>query len=104
MFTKIRNIAAAVLLIMTVPAQAAEFYLDFGIGWLHELPAEGEAKANGVVFLEQEVRVNIESPFLDLALGLEFEKSWYGEVRRFGIIDNPEKSITIVKIGKRFYF
>lgn len=101
MFTKI---SAIVLLLCSFQANAARLYLDLGVGWLHELPAEGEAKQNGVVFLEQEVRVNIDSPFLDFGLGVEWGKNWYAEARRFGIVDNPKESITVIKIGKRVYF
>jgi hypothetical protein len=69
------------------------------------LPASQEVEMNGQNIFTAKGMINIDSPFLDLSIGTEFEDDYYIEYRRFGTdITDSQKSISYYKIGRRFYF
>jgi hypothetical protein len=96
--------ALLIALLYCGSAQAVRYYVDIGGGWLDELPAESEVEHNGQDIFSQKGTVNIDSPYLDLSIGVEFD-SFYIEYRRFGTdLTDEKESISLFKIGKRIYF
>ena len=82
------------------------FYVVTGGGWLHNLPMQGTAETdfNGqTIIVEEEAVINIESPFLELGVGYEWD-GYHIELNRFGILDDRERSITTFRFYKKFEF
>ena len=98
-------IVTTIIAILCTSCANIKPYVDIGGGWLRELPAAKEVAINGQTIITAKGTININSPFLDLAIGTEFEDDYYLEYRRFGTdITDSKKSIRYYKLGRRFYF
>jgi len=99
---------ASVLWVGTVcnPAQAG-VYVDLGVDWLHNMPAKSRTDVRYeddtiAVSISQEAEVNIDSPALELGLGYRTKNNYHFEVHRFGVLNDPKRSITVFRFYKRW--
>ena len=85
-------------------------YVDFGLGYIKNLPSksEGTLEQNGtvVVRLNDNSNVQLDSPFIMIRGGYRFETdNWSDNVHmeydRFGLLDQAEESISSWRIYKR---
>lgn len=84
----------------------ARFYGDLGVGWIEDLPGRAEVTMTQIpgssLRVEESAEVNIESPFFLVSFGYEYQ-DWYFEYNRFGVLDNPNESISTFRVYKRWW-